>query len=188
MSDDTRTRLLRATLACIERWGLAKITIEDVAAEAKLSRATVYRYFPGGREQLISETVTWEVAGFFSRIALEVANESTVADQIKRGLIYGHRAILEHGLLQQMLSTEPEEFLAELSASTPLVLGVIRAYLEELLAGEPLAPGVDRHEAADYLARLYLSYLGTEGSWDLTDDAEVERLVHTQFLGGILAP
>ena len=135
----------------------------------------------------MSETVTWEVAGFFARIAQEVATESTVAGQITRGLVFGHRAILEHRLLQQMLSTEPEEFLEELSLSTPLVHGVIRGYLEDLLAGEALAPGVDRHEAADYLARLYLSYLGTQGGWDLTDEAAVERLVRTQFLGGVLA-
>ena len=99
MTGDTRSHLLAATLACVERWGLAKTTIEDVAAEAGLSRATVYRYFPGGREQLISETITWEVAGFFARVAQEVAAEPTVAGQIRRGLMFGHRAIVEHKLL-----------------------------------------------------------------------------------------
>lgn len=187
MTGDTRSRLLAATLACVERWGLAKTTIEDVAAEAGLSRATVYRYFPGGREQLISETITWEVAGFFARVAQEVAAEPTVAGQIRRGLMFGHRAIVEHKLLQQVLAAEPEDLLTELSTSSPLVHGVIRGYLDDLLSGETLVPGVDRHEAADYLARLYLSYLGTPGRWDLADEASVDRLVRTQFLGGVLA-
>ena len=184
----TRLRLLEATLACVERWGIAKTTVEDVAVEAGLSRATVYRYFPGGRDQLISETVTWEVGRFFARIGAEVAEERGAAAQIRRGLIFGHRALEEHRLLHRMLSTEPEALLTELSESSPLVWEVVRAYLEELLADEELAPGVDRAEAADYLARLYLSYLATQGGWDLADEAAVDRLVATQFLAGILRP
>ena len=50
-------------MACIERWGLAKTSLEDVATEAGLSRATLYRWFAGGRDQLITETVAWETGG-----------------------------------------------------------------------------------------------------------------------------
>ncbi len=48
MSSDVRERLLQATYDCVARWGLAKTTVEDAAREAGVSRATVYRYFPGG--------------------------------------------------------------------------------------------------------------------------------------------
>src|SRR6476660_8543910 len=44
-NEHTRTRLLQATLSCVERWGLEKTSLEDVARQAGLSRATVYRYF-----------------------------------------------------------------------------------------------------------------------------------------------
>jgi hypothetical protein len=44
----TRQRILEATYVCVARWGLAKTTVEDAAREAKVSRATVYRTFPGG--------------------------------------------------------------------------------------------------------------------------------------------
>ena len=33
---------------------------------------------------------------------------------------------------------------------------------------------------------LFLSYLGSPGQWDLTDEAAVHRLVRTQFLAGVL--
>lgn len=186
-SADARSRILRATLTCIERWGLAKTSLEDVAAEAGLSRATVYRYFPGGRDQVISETVTWEVGRFFARIGEVVADEPDIGSKLRRGLVFGHQAITEHRLLQQVLSTEPEVFLAELSESSPLVFEVIRAYIADLLRHERLRDHVDVEQAADYIARLYLSYLGSQGHWDLTDEAEVDRLVRTQFLAGILA-
>jgi AcrR family transcriptional regulator len=46
-------RILDAAERCFERWGAAKTSIDDVAAEAGLSRATVYRYI-GNRSELIT--------------------------------------------------------------------------------------------------------------------------------------
>jgi AcrR family transcriptional regulator len=172
----------------VERRGLTKTSLEDVAGAAGLSRATVYRYFPGGRDQVISETVTWEVGNFLERLRLAVVTETGLEDSITQALIVGHQAIHDHLLLQQILSTEPEAILAELAESGPLMMDVIRAYLASLLAAETLRPGVDLGDASDYLARLFVSYLGSQGGWDLTDGAAVHRLVRTQFLRGILLP
>jgi len=55
-----------------------------------------------------------------------------------------------------------------------------------LLADERVRPGLDVDEAAGYITGLFLSYLGSPGRWDLTDDAAVHRLVRTQFLAGVL--
>ena len=43
-------------------------------------------------------------------------------------------------------------------------------------------------EAADWLARMILSFIVGQGSWDLGDRASVHRLVNEQLLAGILAP
>jgi AcrR family transcriptional regulator len=41
---EARERLLDAAERCFLRWGPAKTTLEDIAEEAGVSRATVYRY------------------------------------------------------------------------------------------------------------------------------------------------
>ena len=51
-----RQRLLDAAEACIDRFGLAKTTVEDIANEAKVSRATIYRYF-ANRDELVLAVV-----------------------------------------------------------------------------------------------------------------------------------
>jgi AcrR family transcriptional regulator len=48
-----RERILDAAESCFERWGAAKTSIDDVANEAGLSRATVYRCI-GNRSELIT--------------------------------------------------------------------------------------------------------------------------------------
>ena len=77
MNPEVRERLLQATYDCVARWGLAKTTVEDAAREAGVSRATVYRYFPGGRDELISAVVGWEFARFFLRLYEEVSDAET---------------------------------------------------------------------------------------------------------------
>ena len=75
-----RERLLQATYDCVARWGLAKTTVEDAAREAGVSRATVYRYFPGGREELIGAVVAWEFSRFFLRLYEEVHDAETLEE------------------------------------------------------------------------------------------------------------
>src|SRR5271165_6126437 len=52
MPDDVRSRLLEGTYACVVRQGIGGTSLEDAAREAGVSRATLYRYFPGGRDEL----------------------------------------------------------------------------------------------------------------------------------------
>ena len=188
----SRERLLAAALTCIEAQGLAGTTVEDVARAASLSRATVYRQFPRGREQLVSETVTWEVARFFGRVEERVAAEPDLAGALRVGLAYGHRVLDDHTLLQRLLRTEPEVLLPEIDTATRSVLDLVTGYLADEL-GREVAEGrartdLDVDEAADHLAHLFLSYLGSPGRWDLDEPDQVDQLVRTQFLAGVVAP
>ncbi|MBI2710517.1 MAG: TetR/AcrR family transcriptional regulator [Actinobacteria bacterium] len=187
MDDGPRGRILRATVTAIGRYGIAKTTMEDAAREAGVGRATVYRHFPGGREQLIRETITFEVARFFARLADQVAGAPDFATLLERGLRFAHRAVEEHEVLQKVVDTEPERLLPQLTESAPIVHAVLRAYLEPLLAQERLAEGVAAPEAADWLARQVLSFIVGAGRWNLDDPEQVRTLVRRHLLAGVLA-
>ncbi|MDQ3757030.1 MAG: TetR/AcrR family transcriptional regulator, partial [Actinomycetota bacterium] len=61
-------RVREAALRCIARWGMAKTTLDDVAREAGISRATVYRLFPGGKDGLMEAVARAEIACFFAGV------------------------------------------------------------------------------------------------------------------------
>jgi AcrR family transcriptional regulator len=184
---DTRTRILEAAVACVERSGLAKTSLEDVATEAGLSRATLYRWFAGGRDELITETIAWEIGQFLELLAEAMDPEPDLESKLVRGLVFGHQAVHDHVLLQRILTTEPELFLTEFHSTLPVLSELAQDELVELLGHETLRPGVDAVEAADYVARMFLSYIGSGGGWDLGDEGEVRRLVRSQLLAGVLA-
>lgn len=182
MAASARERILEAVYACVARYGISKTTVEDVAREARLSRATVYRHFPGGKDQLIAETIRWETGRFFIRLAEAVVHTTGLAELLEESLIFAHRAIEEHEVLQRVLQTEPDLLLPQMSVDSERVLGWIRAFLR---------PAVDQHgaadpeAAADYLARMMLSFIAAQGRWDLTDRASVRQLVETELLAGM---
>ena len=185
-----RERILEGCYACVARHGIARTTVEDVAKEAGLSRATVYRVFPGGRDDLVRETVVWEMGRFFGRLAEAVAGAPDFATLIEEGLRFARAAILEHEVLQTVLVTEPEMLLPLMTvqAERPLrfVVGYLEPFLEREQRARRMRDGVAVPEAAEYTGRLLLSLIGSPGRWDLTDPAAVRLLVREQLLAPIL--
>jgi AcrR family transcriptional regulator len=188
VSDDARTRILAATVECLGRYGIAKTTVDDAAREAGVARATVYRHFPDGRDQLIAEAITWAVGQFFTELAAAVGDAPDFPTLIERALVHAHRAVDEHVVLQKVLETEPERLLPQLTQSAPQVQAVLRHYLADKLREAPLLDGVDPDQAGDWLARMGLSFILAEGRWDLTDPADVRRLVRGELLVPFLRP
>lgn len=189
---DVRERIMAAAIRCVERDGVQNVSMEAVATEASLSRTTLYRYFPGGRSQLVSETATWEVGRFWRRLAQAVGDLPTMEGQLVAGLVLGTKVIGRSSILANLLKPEMDELISALRPTETIVHQVIRDYLAEQLEEEAAAgrlrPGVDTGEAADYLTRMILSYLGSPAGWDLRDREQTRKLVRTQFLGGIVAP
>lgn len=184
--DDTRQRIIEATYICVARSGLAKTTVEDAAREASVSRATVYRAFPGGREELLSAVVSWAMLVFFGRLYEHVQDADSLEQVMERGIMFAHRAILEHDVLQRVMQTEPEKLLPSLTVESIRIREGIAAFLVPYLVERGVASGVDLDEAADFLARMVLSYMSSPGRWDLDDPAQVARLVESELLAGVV--
>ncbi len=183
---DVRTRLLEGAYDCIAEKGLAAMSLEDAARAAGVSRATLYRYFPGGRDELVEAVITYQTLRFFQALAEAVAAAPDLETLLVDGLYEAHRAIEQHAVLQRLLETEPERLLPQLSTESIRLTGLIASFFEPRLAGHELAEGVTPSEAAEYVARLTLSFIGSPGTWDLADRKQVRELVRSEFLAGLV--
>lgn len=187
-----RERLLEAAYETVSRYGMAKTTVEDVVKQARVSRATVYRVFPGGKDELLRAAVRWEMGRFFGRLAEAVAGAPDFASLVESGLAFAHAAVHEHEVLQKVLVTEPERLLPLLTTEQDAPLAFITAFLLPYLERERRAgrviDDVDLAESADFVARMILSLVASPGAWDLDDPAQVQALVRGQLLAGVLTP
>ena len=184
--DDTRQRIVEATYACVSRSGLGKTTVEEVARQAEVSRATVYRVFPGGRDELIDAAVSWATVDFFANLALQVEGAASLEEVMERGITFAHRSIVDHEVLQRVMLNEPEKLLPALTVESTRVRQWIAAFLTPYLGQRGVVAGVDPAEAADFLARMVLSYIVAPGRWDLDDPAQVAQLVRAELLAGVV--
>jgi AcrR family transcriptional regulator len=188
---DARLRVLEGAYECIGRHGMAKTTVDDVAAESGVSRATIYRIFPGGKDEVLRDTVGWAMDRFFLRLGAELGDAADFPEFLERALPLARRELLEHAVLQKVLETEPDRLNALITVEQDRVIGAIAAYFLPLLerdrdAGLVVAD-VDLVPVAGYVARLSLSLIASPGRHDLTDPVQVHRLVRGELLGGVLA-
>ncbi len=185
MAGDARLRILEATYTCVARYGLAKTTVEDAARVSGMARATIYRYFPGGRDQLVAEVIAWEAGRFFERLAAAVGDTEGLEELLEEALFFAHRAVDEHEVLQKILQTEPDRLLPQLTVESTRIIGYIRAFLMPHMEEQARAAGLEPEEAADFVARMLLSFTGSPGRWDLSDRVQVAELVRTEVLAAL---
>ncbi len=186
----SRERVLAASYQCIAEFGMGKTTIEDIARASGVSRATIYRIFPGGRDELLRETVGWEMDRFFARLSAEVADAGNFASFLEQALPFARRALLDHTVLQKVLETEPDRLMTLITVQQHRVIGYIAAYFLPLLerdrAAGRIRADVDLETCAEYVARMALSVMASPARHDLYEPAEVRRLVRHELLGGVL--
>ena len=82
--DPAVRRVLDAARDCCERWGRSKITVDDIATEAGVSRATLYRMFPGGKDNLFEALRQRETEDFFVRLSETLRGAQSFEDLIVR--------------------------------------------------------------------------------------------------------
>src|SRR6202034_214467 len=86
-ADDARERILAAAERCIDRHGIRKTTMDDIASEVGLSRPNVYRYF-ADRDDLLIELITRNARALLMRLRKSTSRLSTLPDQIVERVLY----------------------------------------------------------------------------------------------------
>ena len=182
-----RVAIVDAALACVAARGLKATTVDDVARAAGMSRATLYRTLPGGRDDVIRAMAETELARFFSALAVAMGGAEDLEAALVAGITTTARWVQDSAAIQMMLEIEPDELLKNLSFGEMDQALAVAAGFSAPFYGRWL-----EHEqslrAAEWATRIVLSYLLDEDDMiDLTDEADVHGLVARFVLPGIEA-
>jgi AcrR family transcriptional regulator len=171
------SRILDAAKACCERFGFAKLSIDDVAAEAGVSRATIYRIYPGGKDVLLEALRVRELEEFFELLRAEVAGADSLESLLVNTVVAATRALREDHDLAVMLAAEPGEALAQLTtAGVPRIIRYATSFLVPF--AEPYLTREASTFVVDVLSRLTISYfLAPSELVDLGDPSSARRFL-----------
>lgn len=177
---DAGDRVLDAALVVLARCGTRHATMDDVAAESGVSRATLFRRF-GGKDQLFERAITREIRNFITETGQHVAG---LDDPVERLVVaFGAGLRLRHHVLFTAAPERPAELLAAFGQGAPspldLAHGFVAGQLADGQARGLLAPG-DPGLRADVLLRVLIGYLvGPEPAVDLDDPAVARQIART---------
>ena len=162
-----------------------KTTVEDVATEAQVSRATVYRYFQG-RDALILGVLMREADRFLERLGKKIDRAPDFGSSIVEGVLFTVSVVRNDPNLALLFAPEVAgHTVTVVGASEALferTAGFLRPLLKAASASGQLRPGLDPDDASEWILRAVLSLLTVEPSGPRSD-AEQRR-----FLSTLLVP
>ena len=85
-TDTVREQIVAGAARAAMCSSLQKMTVGDIAASAGISRATIYRHFAGGRDEIVSALVKSEFQRFLSHVAREAEQADSLEEMLVRGL------------------------------------------------------------------------------------------------------
>src|SRR3954452_9623628 len=109
----TEAKVLDATLTCVARWGIAKTTLEDIARESGVSRATIYRTFAGGKGALLNFLAIRESVSFAEAVDAAAAPAESLEDLVDAGITSPLVYLAAHDSLQYLLARVPDTVLPQ---------------------------------------------------------------------------
>ena len=178
-------RILDAARRVFLRYGPAKVSVQDVALEAGVSRGSVYKYYEN-RDKLIGSVKEFAEVVFADDLDRAMAMGANFEDQVLQAAF----------LFQEYLRIRPNppghsEFVAlELTLySGPfveLISTVVRRYLEVARARGEVRRDLPIDWGAEWIARILISFVNNPAqAFDDTDPAELESFVRAFAVRGL---
>ena len=164
-------RVLDAVRSCCERWGIEKVTVDDIARESGVSRATLYRLFPGGKDVMFDALRVREIDEFFAELEGQLADAVDLEDLLVRAITASTAALRDNEHLAIMMATEPGTIVSELTVEgLPRIISMatdsVLQYVERFVTVEQARPVID------LVVRLVISFfLSPSPDLDLADPA-----------------
>ena len=186
-ADAARERLMDAAEACVEQYGVAKTTMDDIAKMAGVSRPTVYRHF-SDRDNLILAVVMRRSRMLAERVVKIFRRYESFPEQLVEGLLF----MVEKGRKDPFVSllVAPEHLdLANriLGGSIPaeLTYEIWEPILSEARERGELRADLDFEDVSRWLTYLIILLLGRVD----VDTTDVQRgMLRTFVVPAFLPP
>ncbi|MFS3126997.1 TetR/AcrR family transcriptional regulator [Nocardioides sp. Bht2] len=167
---ERREQLIEIARHLFAERGFDATSVEEVAAQAKVSKPVVYEHF-GGKEGLYAVVVDREVTQLLGimRAALKSGSSRQLIEQAALALLY-------------YIEQQPDGFrilvrdspIGSQGASFQSIIGDTTSRVEGILIDQFKARGLDARTAPMY-AQMLVGMVGTTGQWWLTSGRKVER-------------
>lgn len=169
-----RDRLLDAAEACFERGGIGAATMEDIAKQAHVSRATVYRYF-AGRDAVVSGVILRATERYLEKIRPRIVNQPDLGGAVLVFVEVTIRAATRDETIGLLFKSDDHLAGVGFAENTSADLfEMVTEFLRPVFTScwDQVRPGVSVDEASEWILRTILSLLTVRGPRDRSRDGQ----------------
>ena len=179
---DIEADIISAVDSCVTQWGWDKVTMDDICVTAGVSRATVYRLFPGGRDVLFEAVRLSKLEDFFTAMRAHVEGSESLEELLVRCIVIASSELQHDEHLAMMLATAPGETLGDLTVSgLDRIVRVATAFITPLT--DDFIPAAEAAHIVDVMCRLVISYyLSPSPTLDFANEDATRTFVRTFLL------
>jgi len=181
-SRDVEAAIFSAVDSCVTQWGWDKVTMDDICVTAGVSRATVYRLFPGGRDVLFEAVRLGKLEDFFTAMRANVEGSESLEELLVRCIVVASSELQHDEHLAMMLATVPGETLGDLTVSgLGRIVRVATAFITPLT--DEFIPADEAAHIVEVMCRLVISYyLSPSTTLDFANEDATRTFVRTFLL------
>lgn len=187
--DSARDRLLDAAEDCFERSGIAKTTVEDIAKQASVSRATVYRYF-AGRDAVVSGVILRATERYLAKVRRRVDAQPDLAGAILEFVEVTVRAAHRDETIAMLFTSDDSLNSVGIIEGTSFALfEMVTEFLRPVFSARSTEhrPELPIDDAAEWILRCVLSLLTVGGPKRRSRDG-LDAYLRRFLLPAILRP
>lgn len=184
----TRERILDAAEACLRRDGIRRTSALQVAVEAGVSRAWLYRLFPD-KATLLSAALIRRDEAFWADAQHHVDEAHGFAAKVAAAVMLSRAAPLGP-LATELRDREPDAFAEVIGTYVEDIIPGMswfwRDQLEKGVASGELRADLNLDAASEWVMRLVVSLVSVPGvAVDIDDRESVERFLDTFLMPGL---
>ncbi|MBA6413674.1 TetR/AcrR family transcriptional regulator [Parahaliea sp. F7430] len=178
--------LLDAVERCFARYGIDKTNLQDVAAEAGVSRQTVYRYFRD-KNALFEEVVLRAMRHFWQGVGLRFSHLDDLENWLLEVILYCVDEVPKdphHALIRQLDSVDSGMPISlSLEGVQPIVLAFAEQF-ERAKSNGSLKSGLTEINVGVWAYRLIHTYLMLD-QYPMRDKNELRHWLSEYVLSGL---
>lgn len=187
--DEARSKLIAATRACYAEQPIEKTTMADIAARAKVARATLYRHFPN-REAVLMAVFREETRDFLDLFRRKVGEAESFCEFLLDYLVFTLKHAPQTPLHQALFSEQAALWVSRNYLDDPESIKLTVDFFRESFrvarrVGE-IRNDVDLDEIVGYLARLLLTFLLMPNT-QLKNEAQLRAYLERHFIRALRA-
>ena len=167
-----------AAITCLQRYGMEKTGLGDIASAAGVTKPTLYAYFEN-RDDLLRRALIRSGESFRVRVVAHAQRFESPADRIVEGMLFALRELPNEPGIAAISLGSSGDFVAR-HALRPYTLDLTRNALEEILGGR--RPDAD--ELAEVVIRWSLSLLAYQLP-KRRSEARLRSLLHRRMIPGL---